>query len=111
MSGERGVLGERTERRLRDVSRFLPPGRESLYCALAFCLGDCEALFAFCGLWLTSPSLCGDSWADRHDNDNVYHSKSLSLYRTPLPLFVGTLERCLFCLQAMVGTGQLTYQG
>ena len=48
--GEREVLGERTERRLRDVSRFLPPTREFLY--------------------ITSASLCGDSWADHHHINN-----------------------------------------
>ena len=96
-SGEREVLGERTERRLRDVSRFLPPARESLNCALAtlswrLCSSICILLpmdhlcLSLWGLLGRSSSYKSynhlliihlfpssrDSWADHHKNLNQY---------------------------------------
>ena len=95
--GEREVLGERTERRLRDVSRFLPPARESLNCALAtlswrLCSSICILLpmdhlcLSLWGLLGRSSSYKSynhllithlfpssrDSWADHHKNLNQY---------------------------------------
>ena len=44
---------------------------ESLYCALATLTWRLWSSFCIFCLCLTSPSLCGDSWEDLHDNRNL----------------------------------------